>query len=72
MHGQRPRIKTLHVRLHGAGMRSSELGKVAEFVVKLNGAKTTDITIANECKPFRGAVHDDKPDLSAKPVSKNT
>ena len=72
MHGERPRIKTLHVRLHGAGLRSSELGKVAEFVVELNGAKPTDITIAIECKPLRGAVHDDKPDLSEKPVNKNT
>ena len=72
MYGERPRIKTLHVRLHGAGLRSSELGKVAEFVVELNGAKPTDITIAIECKPLRGAVHDDKLDLSVKPVSKNT
>ena len=59
-------------KAYGAGLRSSELGKVAEFVVELNGAKPTDITIAIECKPLRGAVHDDKPDLSVKPVNKNT
>ena len=54
-------------KAYGAGLRSSELGKVAEFVVELNGAKPTDITIAIECKPLRGAVHDDRPDLSVKP-----
>lgn len=59
-------------KAYGSGLRSSELGKVAEFVVELNGAKPTDITIAIECKPLRGAVHDDKPDLSVKPVNRNT
>ena len=58
-------------KAYGAGLRSSELGKVAEFVVELNGAKPTDITIAIECKPLRGAVHDDRPDLSVKPGLEN-
>lgn len=59
-------------KAYGSGLRSSELGKVAEFVVELNGAKPTDITIAIECKPIRGAVHEDKPDLSVKPLNRNT
>ena len=59
-------------KAYGSGLRASELGKVAEFVVELNGAKPTDITIAIECKPVRGAVHDDKPDLSVKPLNRNT
>ena len=59
-------------KAYGSGLRSSELGKVAEFVVELNGAKPTDITIAIECKPLRGAVHEDKPDLSVKPLNRNT
>lgn len=59
-------------KAYGSGLRASELGKVAEFVVELNGAKPTDITIAIECKPLRGAVHEEKPDLSVKPLSKNT
>ena len=59
-------------KAYGSGLRASELGKVAEFVVELNGAKPTDITIAIECKPVRGAVHEDKPDLSVKPLNRNT
>ena len=59
-------------KAYGSGLRSSELGKIAEFVVELNGAKPTDITIAIECKPLRGAVHEDKPDLSVKPLNRNT
>ena len=59
-------------KAYGSGLRASELGKVAEFIVELNGAKPTDITIAIECKPLRGAVHEEKPDLSVKPLSKNT
>lgn len=59
-------------KAYGSGLRASELGKVAEFVVELNGAKPTDITIAIECKPLRGAVHEEKPDLSVKPLSRNT
>lgn len=59
-------------KAYGSGLRSSELGKIAEFVVELNGAKPTDITIAIECKPLKGAVHEDKPDLSVKPLNRNT
>ena len=59
-------------KAYGTGLKGSELGKVAEFVVELNGAKPTDITIAIECKPLRGAIHEDKPDLSVKPLSRNT
>ena len=59
-------------KAYGSGLRASELGKVAEFVVELNGANPTDITIAIECKPVKGAVHEDKPDLSVKPLNRNT
>lgn len=66
------REQDIACKAYGSGLRASELGKVAEFVVELNGAKPTDITIAIECKPLRGAVHEDKPDLSVKPLSRNT
>lgn len=66
------RDEEIACKAYGSGLRASELGKVAEFVVELNGAKPTDITIAIECKPLRGAVHEEKPDLSVKPLSRNT
>lgn len=67
-----PETQDIPCKAYGSGLRSSELGKVAEFVVELNGAKPTDITIAIECKPLQGAVHDDKPDLSVRPLNRNT
>lgn len=66
------RNQEIHCKAYGSGLRSSELGKVAEFVVELNGAKPTDITIAIECKPLQGAGHEDKPDLTVKPLNRNT
>ena len=59
-------------KAYGAGLKCSELGKVAEFVVELNGAKSTDITIAIECKPLQGSHEQDKPELSVKPLGKET
>lgn len=66
------REEEIACKAYGSGLRASELGKVAEFIVELNGAKPTDITIAIECKPLRGAIHEEKPDLSVKPLSRNT
>lgn len=58
-------------RVYGTGLKAGELGKVAEFVVELNGAKPTDITIAVECKPLKGEYRE-KPELSVKPLGKST
>lgn len=58
-------------KAYGAGLKSGELGKIAEFIVELNGAKASDITIAIECKPSKGG-HDEKPELSVKSVGKST
>ena len=58
-------------RVYGTGLKAGELGKVAEFIVELNGAKPTDITIAVECKPVR-KEYLEKPELSVKPLGKST
>ena len=58
-------------RVYGTGLKAGELGKVAEFIVELNGAKPTDITIAVECKPLQGE-YEEKPELSVKPLGKST
>ena len=59
---------------YGAGLKCSELGKVAEFVVELNGAKSADITIAIEYKPTgsREGPEHEKPELSVKPLGRET
>ncbi|KAK3753318.1 hypothetical protein QZH41_015264 [Actinostola sp. cb2023] len=59
-------------KAYGSGLKSGELGKIAEFIVELNGAKASDITIAIECKPATGGVYDKKPELSVKAVGKST
>lgn len=58
-------------KAYGSGLKSGELGKVAEFIVELHSAKASDITIAIECKPIDGG-YDDKPELSVKSVGKST
>lgn len=58
-------------KVYGSGLKSGELGKIAEFIVELNGAKSSDITIAIECKPSKGG-HEEKPELNVKSVGKST
>ncbi|XP_031549664.1 filamin-A-like [Actinia tenebrosa] len=58
-------------KAYGSGLKSGEIGKVAEFIVELQGAKASDITIAIECKPTYGG-YDEKPELSVKSVGRST
>lgn len=58
-------------KAYGSGLQNGELGKIAEFIIELNGAKASDITIAIECKPTTGG-HEEKPELSVKSVGKST
>lgn len=58
-------------KVYGLGLRVSELGKVVEFIVELNGVKLIDIIIVIECKLFWGVIYEEKFDLSVKLLSRN-
>lgn len=75
-----PRKKTKYIKAEGipyqparcvafgAGLRWGQVGKPAEFIVRLNGAEASDLSVSIECRPYdhRAALY--KPELQIKPI----
>jgi len=56
----------------GSGLRWGQVGKPAEFIVRLNGAQASDLSVSIECRPYdhRAALY--KPELQIKPIAETT
>ena len=57
---------------YGYGLRCGEVGKPAEFIVQLNDASASDLSISIECKPYEEKSPSYKPELRIKPVGEKS
>lgn len=56
----------------GAGLRWGQVGKPTEFIVRLNGAQASDLSVSIECRPYDHRAAKYKPELQIKPIGNSS
>ncbi|XP_002160996.1 filamin-C isoform X1 [Hydra vulgaris] len=56
----------------GAGLRWGQVGRPTDFIVRLNGAQASDLSVSIECRPYDHRVALYKPELQIKPIEESS
>ena len=56
----------------GAGLRWGQVGRPTDFIVRLNGAQASDLSVSIECRPYDHRVALYKPELQIKPIGETS